>query len=254
MIEGAFGNTVGGTTATTRNVISANRWGIRIDGLSATGNSIEGNYIGTDRPGVHPLGNEINGVIISNNASGNSIGGTNPAQGNTIAFNVAAGVSVNSGTGDAILSNSIYANGQQGIVLVGSANHAQSAPTITGAGGGETTNDVEGSLVSVPNTTFLIDFFSSPTPDPSGRGQGQNFLGSTTITTDSSGHGSISFDLATTIPVGYWVTATATNQSTGDSSAFSNSVEAESATVQFALAERCRRFHCGHRHDQRRAH
>jgi hypothetical protein len=237
LIEGAFDNTVGGTTANATNVISANEWGIRIDGVSATGNKIENNYIGTNRFGTAPLGNEINGVIICNNASGNSIGGANSNQGNIIAFNVAAGVNVNSGTGDSILSNSMFSNGQQGIVLVGTANDAQTAPTITGAGGGGTTNDVEGTLASVPNTSFLIDFFSSQTPDPSGRGQGQSFLGSTTVTTDSSGNGSISFDLTTSIPVGRWVTATATNQSTGDSSAFSNSVEAESATVQFALAD-----------------
>lgn len=96
---------------------------------------------------------------------------------------------------------------------------------------------MEGSLASVPSTTFLIDFFSSPIPDPSGRGQGQYFLGSTTISTDSNGNGSISFDLATTVPVGYWVTATATNQTTGDSSAFSDAVEAQSASVQFAAAD-----------------
>jgi hypothetical protein len=237
LIAGGFDNTVGGTTAAARNVISANQWGIRVDGVSATGNAIEGNYIGTDVSGTRPLGNEINGVILSNNASRNSIGGAEPVQGNLIAFNVAAGVSVNSGVGDSILSNSIYSNGQQGIVLVGTANDGQSAPMITGAGGGGTTNDVEGSLASVPNTTFLIDFFISPTPDPSGRGQGQNFVGSTSITTDSNGNGSISFDLATTVPVGYWVTATATNQSTGDSSAFSNAIEAQSATVQFAQAD-----------------
>ena len=39
-------------------------------------------------------------------------------QGNTIAFNVAAGVSVQSGTGDSILSNSIFSNGHLGIDLV----------------------------------------------------------------------------------------------------------------------------------------
>jgi hypothetical protein len=237
LIEGAFGNTIGGTTAAARNVVSANQWGVRIDGISATGNAIEGNYIGTDSSGTLPLGNEVNGVIVTNNASKNTIGGASADQGNTIAFNVAAGISVNSGTGDSLLSNSLYSNGQQGIVLVGMANDGQTAPTITGAGAGGTTNDVEGSLASVPNTTFSIDFFSSPTPDPSGRGQGQNYLGSTTITTNSTGNGSISFDLATNIPVGYWVTATATNQSTGDSSAFSDAVEAAAATVQFAVAD-----------------
>ena len=51
LIEGAIGNTVGGTTSTALNVISANQWGIRIDGLTATDNLIEGNDVGTDVSG-----------------------------------------------------------------------------------------------------------------------------------------------------------------------------------------------------------
>ena len=50
-------------------------------------------------------------MIVSNNASDNTIGGTVAGAGNTIAFNVLAGVSVESGTGDSILTNSIYSNG-----------------------------------------------------------------------------------------------------------------------------------------------
>ena len=118
LIEGASGNTVGGTTAAALNVISANQWGIHLDGSTATGNLVEGNYIGTDATGTPPLGNEINGIIFSTNASNNTIGGTGGGQGNTIAFNVAAGVIVESGTGDSILSNSIYFQRQQGIALV----------------------------------------------------------------------------------------------------------------------------------------
>ncbi len=112
-------------------MISANLWGIRIDGATATGNLVEGNYIGTDVSGTAPLGNEIDGIIFSTSASNNTIGGTAAGQGNTIAFNVAAGVIVQSGTGDSILSNSIYSNGQQGIILIGTANDAQTAPTLT---------------------------------------------------------------------------------------------------------------------------
>ena len=76
LIEEASDNTVGGTTAAARNVISANEWGIRLDGSTATGNSIEGNDIGTDSSGTLPLGNEINGIIFSNSASDNTVGGT----------------------------------------------------------------------------------------------------------------------------------------------------------------------------------
>ncbi len=52
LIEGAVDNTVGGTTSAVRNVISANQWGIQIDGATAAGNLIEGNYVGTDITGT----------------------------------------------------------------------------------------------------------------------------------------------------------------------------------------------------------
>ncbi len=115
LIEGASGNTIGGTTAAARNVISANQWGIQIDGSTAERNLIEGNNVGTDISGQAPLGNEINGIILSNNASDNTIGGTGGGQGNLIAYNVQAGVLVQSGIGNSILSNSVYSNGQKGI-------------------------------------------------------------------------------------------------------------------------------------------
>ena len=117
-IEGAAGNTIGGNTPSALNLVSANHWGIRIDGVGATGNLVEGNYIGTDITGLVGLGNEVNGVIFSTNASNNTIGGQTADLGNKIAFNAQAGVSVQSGTGDSILSNSILANGNLGIDLV----------------------------------------------------------------------------------------------------------------------------------------
>src|SRR5262249_16115416 len=92
LIEGASETTIGGTTSAPRNVISSNHWGIRIDGVTAASNLIEGNYIGTDSSGSRALGNEVNGIIFSNNASSNTIGGTGGGQGNIIAFNVHAGV------------------------------------------------------------------------------------------------------------------------------------------------------------------
>src|SRR5262249_25899052 len=119
LIEGATGNTVGGTTPVARNVVSANHWGIQIDGATATENLVEGNYIGTQLNGTAPLGNEVNGILISSNASNNTVGGTGGGQGNVIGFNVQAGVLAESGTGDSILSNSIAFNGQDGIALAG---------------------------------------------------------------------------------------------------------------------------------------
>ena len=86
-ILSAPGNTIGGTTPAARNLISANHWGVRIDGASRRQNLVEGNLIGTDITGKAPLGNEINGVMITTKASNNTIGGTVAGAGNTIAFN-----------------------------------------------------------------------------------------------------------------------------------------------------------------------
>ena len=89
---------------------------------------MQGNLIGTDITGKAPLGDEVNGVIVSNNASSNTIGGTAAGAGNTIAFNILAGVSVESGTGNSILTNSIFSNGKLGIDLV-TPSHSSLAPT-----------------------------------------------------------------------------------------------------------------------------
>ena len=49
---GASDNTVGGTTAAARNIISGNADdGIEIEGSGTSGNVVEGNFIGTDATG-----------------------------------------------------------------------------------------------------------------------------------------------------------------------------------------------------------
>ena len=60
------GNLIGGTTALARNIISGNdNAGVLVSGVSATGNLIQGNYIGTDESGTLDLGNNTIGVWIS---------------------------------------------------------------------------------------------------------------------------------------------------------------------------------------------
>ena len=56
--------------------------------------------------------------------------------------------------------------------------------------GGNTT--VAGNLNSTANTTLRIEFFSSPTGDASGHGEGQTYLGFTTVTTDAGGNAAFS--------------------------------------------------------------
>ena len=58
IVDSASNNTIGGTAAGARNVISGNGSDgvVFIDG-SATGNLVAGNYIGTDVTGTMALGN-----------------------------------------------------------------------------------------------------------------------------------------------------------------------------------------------------
>ena len=79
-------NTVGGTSADKRNVISGNRnSGIYLD-TGVTGTTIQGNYIGTDAAGTTGLAGGDNGISI-HGASNNTIGGTTAAARNVISGN-----------------------------------------------------------------------------------------------------------------------------------------------------------------------
>ena len=67
-------NIIGGTTAAARNIISGNQQsGVFLDGVGATNNTIQGNYIGTDVTGTQDLGNQQAGILINNQANTNSI-------------------------------------------------------------------------------------------------------------------------------------------------------------------------------------
>ncbi|HKQ08562.1 MAG TPA: hypothetical protein VJ464_25800 [Blastocatellia bacterium] len=79
-------NTIGGVLTGTRNVISGNqRHGIIIfDG--ATGNLVQGNFIGTDHTGTGRLGNDFSGVNTVQ-SPGNIIGGAEDGARNIISDN-----------------------------------------------------------------------------------------------------------------------------------------------------------------------
>jgi len=91
-ILGAPGNTIGGTTAGARNIISGNdAAGIVIEGTNAANNQVAGNYIGPDFTGAAGLGNNFQGVRIEN-AIGNTVGGTTSNARNIISDNSADGI------------------------------------------------------------------------------------------------------------------------------------------------------------------
>src|SRR5208337_1862124 len=131
-------NLVGGTANGSANTIAFNATGgIELLGGGASGNAIQGNFIGTDIGG-HNLANQV-GVLILN-ASNNSVGGTGAGQGNTIGFNSQQGVSVLSGVRNAVRQN-LY-TGTNGpatpvpandITLGPGANNNQPAPNLVAA-------------------------------------------------------------------------------------------------------------------------
>jgi hypothetical protein len=222
-ILGTFGgsnNLIGGTAPEAGNLIADNNTGILID--RSSGNLVQGNLIGTDATGTGALGNSGNGVFLSGvSASNNTIGGTAPGAGNTIAYNGGDGVLVDEGTGNTILGNAIFSDGNLGIELVRGGNHDQAAPVLTSATTDGTTTTVTGTLSSAPNSTFTLEFFASSAGDPSGAEQ---FLGSVVVTTDADGNASFTVTLAVAIDPGWFLTATATDAA-NNTSRFSDAVQ-----------------------------
>lgn len=250
--------TVGGPTVGARNVISGNASSnVLISDATATNNVVAGNFIGTDLNGNAALGNGADGVFITFGASNNTVGGATAAEGNTIAFNN-RGVLVDSGTGNAILSNSIFSNSGLGIDLGGDGvtpnnssaasngfrpNNLQNFPVLSGVTSYATstttfTTLIEGTLTSTPNADFRIQFFASPAADPSGFGEGQQYLGETFVTTDQAGSASFTATFSVAVSLDWVVTATATANATGDTSEFSRAVGVVSPFVVTTTADR----------------
>jgi hypothetical protein len=237
--EGTSGNTVGGTTPAARNLVSGNTGGISVVS-SAANNGIKGNLIGTEKDGTGELGNSSNGVTFAFDSFDNTVGGATAGSANTIAYNGEDGVTVVDAfsTGNRVLRNSIYSNDGLGLDLIGGIesasgstsndfddldggpNNLQNKPDLISAenSGGETT--VNGDLSSTSNETFKIRFFSNPSGN-----EGKKYIGQKSIATDANGNDSFTFQPAKKVAVGQTITATATSDSTGDTSEFSGPEE-----------------------------
>ena len=97
IIDGATGNTIGGTAAGSGNVISANA-GDGVDDIDANSNVIVGNWIGTNAVGTAVLANSGDGMFVGGSSSV-VIGGTVEGAGNLISGNAANGVEIDDSTG-----------------------------------------------------------------------------------------------------------------------------------------------------------
>ena len=104
---GASGNTIGGTSSASANVISASKYaGVSI--FSSPGNLIAGNKIGTDWTGTQAIANG-SGITLQGpgGAPRTTIGGIAAGAGNVISGNTAEGISVFGGDGILIQGNLI---------------------------------------------------------------------------------------------------------------------------------------------------
>ncbi len=163
-ISGA-NNTIGGTTSADRNIISGNaNDGIEIDGAGATGNTIRGNYIGTDVTGALDLGNTDDGVQIFDGASSNTIGGTSAAARNVISGNDGRGFDIyGSGTSNNIIQGNYIGvdvsgvadlgNTFDGILIDTQATSNTIGGTVAGAGNVISGNDNNGIEIDGTGTT-----------------------------------------------------------------------------------------------------
>jgi hypothetical protein len=213
-----------------------------------SGSIIQGNSLGIDASGAIALTN-YQGMHIDRWPGSTfgplTIGGTLPGEGNTIANSELTGLRIDSQIKKARISgNSLHDNGALGIdLLVGTgqtgntpndsgdlddgANALQNYPVLTQARAGAGTTTIVGTLDTRASRNYDLEFFGSATCDASGFGEGELFLGTTSVTTDAAGMATFNVTLPTALPSGWLVTATATGQISGNTSEYSACVPAQ---------------------------
>ena len=223
-IAGA-GNTIGGTTAAARNVISGNAG----DAVSITGpgNTVEGNFIGTNAAGTGAIPNTGAGVAL--HGGGQTIAGTSAAP-QRIWSNGGFGI-LDTANGDFFRRNSIARNGSGGIsvpkgVPIGSVSLSANRRIVT----------IAFSKVT-PGQDVTGEAFANPGA-PGCPGQGERFLGSATQP-GAAGSGKITIALSKPLAGPAGLTATLTDPQKGTSPFIclpAGIVDLHAAPVAFAAA------------------
>ena len=211
-------------TVSGNRVVDNGVFGIELAGAGTTGITVSGNQIGlTVSNGVG--GNGDDGIRISG-ATANTISG------NTAANNASDGIGAATGNGNTFSGNTLFNNAELGIDLDsddltlndpddsdGGSNNLQNFPVLSSATfDGVVTTTVAGVLNSEAGEDYIIEFFTNSVCDPSLHGEAETVLGATaTVTTDGTGTAVYVLDL-TGATSGEFMTATATNVATGDTS------------------------------------
>ena len=141
-IDRSANNTIGGAAAGARNLISGGASGIQIGGSGATGNLVQGNFIGTDVTGTKVLGGD--GVTIGGEgASGNTIGGTAAGAGNVIG-GMGTGILLRSDGADTVIQGNFI-----GTDVTGTKNLGCTDDGIFSLSSGDT---IGGTVIGAGNT------------------------------------------------------------------------------------------------------
>ncbi len=223
---------IGGSSAQQGNVISGNDvYGIHA-GQGTENVVIQGNKIGTGINGSTQIPNGEEGILLTGN--GVLIGGDSPGESNLIVGNNGYGINIREEASDNLIShntiadnqlngiylddqvvrntftrNSIYNNGGPGIVIQGGCNDGIQRPQIDSMQGS--------SVIGTAHPLSLVEIFRAD-PDPSGYGEGRDFL--------ADGYADITGDFS--IPIssqGLCVKLTATvTDGDGNTSEFSNNI------------------------------
>lgn len=202
-LESVTNSTIGGGTPEQGNLVAYNSGhGVRVlrsSTISAqTSNSISNNVIAN---------NNGDGVLVQGRATGN------PISMNSIHGNLKLGIDLLSANGEAEGTPTLNDPGDPDT----GANNLQNFPVITSAMHIGNSIHMHVTLNSTPSASYIVELFGTTTPDPTGYGEGEFFLGSTT-TPMTNASGDVEFDVDFPFVAGtQFVTATATDASSNTS-------------------------------------
>ena len=186
--NGAQGNTIGGTAAGARNVISGNaNQGVAISGAGTSGNIVAGNFSGLNAAGTAAIPNTFAGVEIFGGATNNTIGGTTAGAGNVLSGNLGQGVALSASSNNTVAGNFIGTN------PAGTAAIANGTPAARSSGvgvfSGASNNTIGGGNLISGNTAQGIYLTSAGTNGNviSGNFIGLNAAGTAAVTNGFSG-------------------------------------------------------------------